>query len=36
MRLHQTILVPMILGSLLLGPVLIWFSYRRWCNLEVG
>jgi hypothetical protein len=24
-----------VLASILLGPVLIWLSYRRWRNLEV-
>jgi hypothetical protein len=24
-----------LLGSAVLGPVLIWLAYRRWCNAEV-
>jgi len=32
-RTHET---QTILGSILLGPILIWLAYRRWCIVEVS
>jgi len=26
----------MFLGSITLGPILIWLAYRRWCDAEVA
>jgi hypothetical protein len=32
---QPTIIVGILLGSIILGPLLIWFAYRRWCNAEI-